>query len=148
MIQIWFVKLVTKYGVVPVAFGAFVLLVVTLFASIAGFNKVKAVWYEHKAEKAEARAAIAEQNAKVLEQDAAQATLAAAILNNVVIKQHEVAARQRKSTATAVEVIHERIVKVPVSISPPVDPVVFEQVREAAARTAAASNRLSGTGTH
>lgn len=143
MIQIWFGKLLAKYGVLPIAAGLFIFIVIAMFAGIAGINKVKSAWFEHKADKAEARAQTAEHNAKVLDKTAKQAVKAIEIADSTTTKQDKAAGKQRAETAKAIEVIHERIVEVPVSISPAADPVVFEQVRQAADRAQAAIDKLS-----
>ena len=147
MIQIWFAKLLAKYGVLPLAIAGTVILIIGFFATVAGTSKIKSAWFEHKADKAETRAQAAEQNVKVLEQDAKQANNAIEIAGDTTTKQDQAAGKQRAETAKAIEVIHERIIQVPVSVNPIADPIVFEQVRQAADRASAAANRVSGAQT-
>ena len=145
MIQIWFAKLIAKYSVLPIAVTGFVLLVISLFAGIAGLSAIKSKWFEHKADNAETRANTAEHNAKVLEQDAKQATKAAEIAADTTHKQDKTATGQRQNTAKAIEVIHERIVKEPVVMLTVIDPVVLAEAHQARTRAQAAADRVSGT---
>lgn len=145
MISVFLSRLIARYGVLPLAIAGFILLIILMFGSIAGISKIKANWYEHKAEKLDVKARQSERAAQIAKADTKQTQKAADIAADTTRKQDQTATGQRQNTAKAIEVIHERIIKVPVTVLPATDPVVFEQVREARGRALAAANHLSGT---
>jgi hypothetical protein len=138
-------RLIAKYGVFPLACAGFILLIILCFATIAGVNKIRAHWYQSVAEAAKAQLEVQKANVKVLQKDLEKTDKAVSVTVETVKKQDRTANRQRQNTAKAKEIIHERVVKVPVVAAPVVDPVVFNAVREARDRAVAAAGAVSGT---
>lgn len=138
--------LLARFGAVKLAIAGAILLVILTFAGIAGWNKIKASWYESVAESAKAQLKAEKANVKTLQKDLASTDKAVAITADTVKKQDKSAIKQRVATAKSKEIVHERIIKNPVvDHIDVIDSVVFNAVREARDRAAAASRAVSGT---
>jgi formylmethanofuran:tetrahydromethanopterin formyltransferase len=145
MIERFIARLIAQYGVFPIAVAGFILLTIGLFAGIAGWNAIKSNWHESVAEAAKAQLQAQKANVKTLQQDLEKTDKAVEITADTVKKQDLTANRQRQETAKAKDIIHERIVKVPVVADPVIDPIVLDAVREARNKAVAAAGALSGT---
>lgn len=137
-----FFKAVERWGVVRVTGAIAVGLVVVFFVSLLGFTKIKAAYYEHKAEHVTEQRDQARVERDVARKDEAQVERSSTISTATVAAQDAHATATRAATTHAVEAIHERIREVPVVVPVPDDPVVRASVDEAIRRAQAAADRL------
>lgn len=138
--------LLARYGAVKLAIAGAILLVILAFAGIAGWNKVKAHWYQSVAESAKAQLEAQKANVKTLQKDLAATDKAVSVAQDATVKQDKAAIKQRTATAKSKEIVHARIIKSPVvDHINVIDPIVFNAVREARDRAEAASRAVSGT---
>lgn len=135
-------RLIAKYGVLPLAVAAAILCVVLYFGAVLGVSKVKGWFYQKQAERAERMLEYAKAEIKAKAKDLAQTDKAGQIAADTTAKQDETAKGQRQNTAKAVEVIHERIVQVPIAVLPADDRIVRQAVHQARARATAAQDRV------
>lgn len=140
--------LIARYGAIRVFGGVAVLLVAMAFSGVLGWAKVKAWYYEGKAERVTVQRDQARAETKVARKDEAQLERSTAITADTTAAQDKTASDQRAATTQTVEVIRERIREVPVAVLPADDPVVRLAVEQARARAQAASDRLQGTPGH
>jgi hypothetical protein len=143
MIEQFIARLIARYGVFPIAVALFVLLNVCLFAGIAGWNGIRANWYEAKAERIDVKARQAERAAQIAKADTKQTENSADIAVNTTKKQDATATSQRQETAQAKKVIDERIEADPDRVDS--DPIIMLEVVAARYRAQAAADRVSGT---
>ena len=136
--------LLARFGAVKLAIAGAILLVILAFAGIAGWNKIKASWYESVAESAKAQLKAEKANVKTLQKDLVSTDKAVAVTVDTVKKMDKSAIKQRVATAKSKEIIRERIQSKPV-VTPVIDPVVLNAVRQARDRAEAASRAVSGT---
>lgn len=135
--------LLARFGAVKLAIAGAILLVILAFAGIAGWNKIKASWYESVAESAKAQLKAEKANVKTLQKDLEVTDKAVAVTADTVKKMDKTAIKQRVATAKSKEIVRERIQSQPV-VTTAVDPVVLNAVREARLRAEAASRAVSG----
>jgi outer membrane murein-binding lipoprotein Lpp len=138
-------RLIAKYGVLPLAICACVLIIVLYFAAVLGVSKLKGWLNERRADRAEQALLIEKAKTKTLKADLKQTDNAGKIAADTVAQQDRKAKDQRQRTAEYVEVINERIIKVPVAVLPADDGVVRQAVHKARSRAVAAQDRLLGT---
>jgi hypothetical protein len=136
--------LIAKYGVFKLACIAGVMLLVFFYGSILGIAKFRGWYYEHKADRLEAKLDTAKAEIKVARKDEAQVIKASEITAKTVDAQDNHAADNRAATNNIVEVIHERIKTVPVVVPVPDDPIVRDSVEQARIRAQASTDRLQG----
>ena len=138
--------LLARFGGVKLAIAGTILLVILVFAGIAGWNKIKANWYQSVAEAAKAQVQVQKANVKTLQKDLEVTDKAVAVTVDTVKKMDKSAIKQRVATAKSKEIVHERIIKNPVvDHIDVIDPIVLNAVRQARDRAAAASRAVSGT---
>ena len=137
--------LIERYGLPHVAGVVAVLLIVLYYASTLGLAKAKAWYYERKVERVTDQRDKAMGERDVARKDEVQVTRSAGITATTVAAQDQHATAQRDATKNNVEDIRERILKVPVVVLVPDDPVVRQRVQEAVVRAQAAQARLRGT---
>lgn len=135
--------LLARFGGVKLAIAGAILLVILAFAGIAGWNKIKASWYESVAESAKAQLKAEKANVKTLQKDLEVTDKAVAVTADTVKKMDKTAIKQRVATAKSKEIVRERIQSQPAAATV-IDPVVLNAVRQARGRAEAASRAVSG----
>ena len=137
--------LLARFGGVKLAIAGLIFVVFLTFAGIAGWNKIKASWYESVAESAKAQLKAEKANVKTLQKDLEVTDKAVRVTVDTVKKMDKTAIKQRVATAKSKEIVHERIIKNPVvDHIDVIDPVVLNAVREARDRAETASRAVSG----
>lgn len=136
--------LIARFGILRVAGAALILAAVLWLGAKYAIAGIKTWMAEKRAERAERALVVEQANNKVLQGDLKQTDRAGDIAAETTTKQDQTAIGQRQNTAKAVEVIHERIVQVPVAVLPTDDLIVRAAVGQARDRAAAAQGRVRG----
>lgn len=134
--------LIARYGVFRLAVASAIILFLVFNFGILGISKVQLYFAKHKVVKLENQLQVSKAETKAARKDEAQVTKAGAITAKTTKAQDQHAADQREATNKTVEIINERIIKVPVVVPVPDDPFVRLAVSQARARAQAAINRV------